>query len=124
MSRHTILSATDKLLQLRDGRILGYAEYGVADGKALFYFHGHPGTRLEVEPDRKVLSLPGVRERMAASLVEALRQGREARIAAAPSAAGLLAVEPTIRAHRERQENGDHKRRPDDRQQQRVVRDP
>jgi len=40
-------SATNKMIHLHDGRTLGYAEYGRADGKALFYFHGHPGARLE-----------------------------------------------------------------------------
>jgi pimeloyl-ACP methyl ester carboxylesterase len=39
--------ANDTTIQLRDGRTLGYAEYGMRDGKALFYFHGHPGSRLE-----------------------------------------------------------------------------
>ena len=39
--------ALDKTLYLHDGRTLGYAEYGIADGQALFYFHGHPGARLE-----------------------------------------------------------------------------
>ncbi|HXY86683.1 MAG TPA: alpha/beta hydrolase [Gaiellaceae bacterium] len=32
---------------LRDGRRLGYAEYGKQDGRPGFYFHGHPGCRLE-----------------------------------------------------------------------------
>lgn len=32
---------------LVDGRRLGYAEYGAAEGRALFYFHGFPGSRLE-----------------------------------------------------------------------------
>lgn len=40
-------SANDRTIQLYDGRTLGYAEYGRAEGKALFYFHGHPGARLE-----------------------------------------------------------------------------
>lgn len=31
---------------LRDGRVLGYAEYGVADGLPVFGFHGTPGSRL------------------------------------------------------------------------------
>ena len=34
-------------LQLRDGRILGFAVYGDPDGKTGFYLHGFPGTRLE-----------------------------------------------------------------------------
>ncbi len=47
MSRADSVSANDNTLQLHDGRTLGYAEYGIAEGKALFYFHGHPGARLE-----------------------------------------------------------------------------
>ncbi len=39
--------ASDKTIQLHDGRALGYAEYGGSERKALFYFHGAPGTRLE-----------------------------------------------------------------------------
>jgi pimeloyl-ACP methyl ester carboxylesterase len=34
-------------LVLRDGRRLGYAIYGRADGEPLFFLHGHPGSRLE-----------------------------------------------------------------------------
>jgi pimeloyl-ACP methyl ester carboxylesterase len=37
----------DRTIQLSDGRTLGYVEYGAAEGKPLFYFHGHPGSRLE-----------------------------------------------------------------------------
>ncbi|HCE43788.1 MAG TPA: alpha/beta hydrolase [Lentisphaeria bacterium] len=33
--------------KLRDGRNLGYAEYGKPDGIPVFYFHGYPGSRLE-----------------------------------------------------------------------------
>lgn len=39
--------AHDTTLQLHDGRTLGYAEYGMRDAKALFYFHGQPGSLLE-----------------------------------------------------------------------------
>ncbi len=35
------------IFKLRDGRNLGYAEYGIPDGKPVFYFHGYPGSRLE-----------------------------------------------------------------------------
>jgi pimeloyl-ACP methyl ester carboxylesterase len=35
-------------LRLRDGRTLGYAEYGAADGKPILVFHGSPGARLQV----------------------------------------------------------------------------
>ncbi len=46
-SETNTLEAGSKAIQLQDGRILGYAEYGCADGKVLFYFHGHPGARME-----------------------------------------------------------------------------
>ena len=36
-------------LTLRDGRALGYAEYGDPGGIPGFYFHGHPGSRLEAQ---------------------------------------------------------------------------
>ena len=32
---------------LKDGRKLGYAEYGTPNGKPVFYFHGNPSSRLE-----------------------------------------------------------------------------
>jgi pimeloyl-ACP methyl ester carboxylesterase len=34
-------------VKLRDGRTLGYAEYGALDGVPVFYFHGFPGSRLD-----------------------------------------------------------------------------
>lgn len=34
-------------LLLPDGRKLGYAQYGLLTGKAIFYCHGLPGSRLE-----------------------------------------------------------------------------
>jgi len=37
----------NKQVRLKDGRMLGYDEYGAPDGKPVFYFHGHPGSRLE-----------------------------------------------------------------------------
>jgi pimeloyl-ACP methyl ester carboxylesterase len=37
------------VLTLKDGRRLGYAEYGNPQGKPLFFFHGMPGSRLEGE---------------------------------------------------------------------------
>jgi pimeloyl-ACP methyl ester carboxylesterase len=42
-----ITPKTDNQLRLRDGRILGYAEYGDPDGTPVFFFHGMPGSRLE-----------------------------------------------------------------------------
>jgi pimeloyl-ACP methyl ester carboxylesterase len=36
----------DQQVKLRDGRMLGYAEYGAPDGKPVFCFHGFPGSRI------------------------------------------------------------------------------
>lgn len=38
---------TDLTIRLRDGRMLGYAEYGDRSGTPVMYFHGSPGSRLE-----------------------------------------------------------------------------
>ncbi|MFC1905171.1 alpha/beta fold hydrolase [Chloroflexota bacterium] len=38
---------TDQTIKLRDGRTLGYAEYGASQGKPIFYFHGFPGSRID-----------------------------------------------------------------------------
>jgi len=38
---------TNKTIQLKDGRKLGYAEYGPPHGRPLLHFHGWPGSRLE-----------------------------------------------------------------------------
>jgi len=42
-------AASDRWITLRDGRRLGFAEYGDPQGKPLFFFHGMPGSRLEGE---------------------------------------------------------------------------
>ena len=34
-------------IKLRDGRSLGYAEYGTLEGKPVFYFHGFPSSRID-----------------------------------------------------------------------------
>lgn len=47
MSLGNEVSSTSQTFQLRDGRTLGYAEYGAADGTPVFYFHGYVGARLE-----------------------------------------------------------------------------
>ncbi len=37
----------NQLFQLPDGRRLAFDEYGVSNGKPLFYFHGSPSSRIE-----------------------------------------------------------------------------
>ena len=49
MAEARLKPPSDKTLQLSDGRTLGYAEYGAPEGKALLYFHGHPGSRCEAQ---------------------------------------------------------------------------
>ena len=40
----------DGAATVRDGRRLGYAEFGPADGFPVFWFHGTPGARTQVPP--------------------------------------------------------------------------
>src|SRR6185437_7843300 len=40
-------TTTDQRLKLRDGRWLGYLDYGDPDGTPVFWFHGAPGSRHE-----------------------------------------------------------------------------
>lgn len=40
------LAANDHTIKLKDGRRLGFAEYGDPEGKPLFFFHGWPSSRL------------------------------------------------------------------------------
>lgn len=48
--------------RLKDGRRLGYAEYGPANGKPLLWFHGTPGGRRQIAPAaRQLADLRGVR---------------------------------------------------------------
>ncbi len=41
----------DGVVELADGRVLGYAEYGPIDGRAVLWFHGTPGACRQVPPD-------------------------------------------------------------------------
>ncbi|KAL2851226.1 Alpha/Beta hydrolase protein [Aspergillus pseudodeflectus] len=43
----TEATRTNQALSLRDGRILGFAEYGAPTGFPVLYFHGFPSSRLE-----------------------------------------------------------------------------
>lgn len=51
-------SPTEQTLKLKDGRVLGFAEYGDPNGKPVLEFHGWPSSRLEGaiydEPGKKV----------------------------------------------------------------------
>lgn len=38
---------TENVLKLRDGRLLGFAEYGDPAGRPIYAFHGFPGSRLQ-----------------------------------------------------------------------------
>ncbi len=39
----------DHVIKLKDGRKLGYSQYGDPKGKPIFYFHGWPTSRLQAE---------------------------------------------------------------------------
>lgn len=52
---------TDQLFKLKNGRTLGYAEYGDPTGKAVIHFHGSSGSRLEHPADESILETIGVR---------------------------------------------------------------
>jgi pimeloyl-ACP methyl ester carboxylesterase len=47
MASVTAKSRTEQRLRLKDGRALGFAEYGDPNGKPVLEFHGWPGCRLE-----------------------------------------------------------------------------
>ena len=42
--------------RLKDGRKLGYAEYGPANGKPILWFHGTPGGRRQIAPRARELA--------------------------------------------------------------------
>jgi pimeloyl-ACP methyl ester carboxylesterase len=42
--------------RLKDGRKLGYAEYGPANGKPILWFHGTPGGRRQIAPQARELA--------------------------------------------------------------------
>lgn len=48
-------------LELKDGRQLGFAEYGDPDGQPIFYFHGLPGSRLEAGHLHEVAAANNIR---------------------------------------------------------------
>jgi pimeloyl-ACP methyl ester carboxylesterase len=54
------MNLSNNVLQLKDKRLLAFAEYGDSRGLPLFFFHGSPGSRLFHPPDEITLRL-GVR---------------------------------------------------------------
>ncbi len=57
----TKTNITDNVLQLCDGRVLGYAEHGDPNGKPVFFFHGLPGSRRQRHPDESIATELGAR---------------------------------------------------------------
>jgi pimeloyl-ACP methyl ester carboxylesterase len=53
--------APNREIHLRDGRTLGYAEYGDPAGIPVFFFHGTPGSRLQHCPDDSITASACVR---------------------------------------------------------------
>ena len=51
----------DQTLTLKDGRKLGFVEYGDLNGKAVFHFNGSGGSRLEYPADQSILTDLGIR---------------------------------------------------------------
>ena len=54
-------NTSDSVISLRDGRALGYAEYGDPGGKPVFFFHGLPGSRRQRHPDESIAIELGAR---------------------------------------------------------------
>ncbi|MBP9743504.1 MAG: hypothetical protein KBD37_09105 [Burkholderiales bacterium] len=48
MDKYSTDSNTKSIL-LKDSRILYFSEFGAVTGKPVVYFHGFPGSRLEVQ---------------------------------------------------------------------------
>jgi pimeloyl-ACP methyl ester carboxylesterase len=44
-------------IRLRDGRAIGFVEYGTADGAAIFWFHGTPGGCRQIPPRARQLAV-------------------------------------------------------------------
>jgi len=52
---------SDGTIRLKDGRLLGYAEYGDRQGRPVFFFHGTPGSRRMRHPDDQMAKAARVR---------------------------------------------------------------
>jgi pimeloyl-ACP methyl ester carboxylesterase len=62
---------TSKTIRLKDGRLLGYAEYGAPEGKPVFYCHGFPSSRL----DWPIFDSDAIATRLNARIIAADRPG-------------------------------------------------
>jgi pimeloyl-ACP methyl ester carboxylesterase len=56
-----VAEGRDRTIRLRDGRSLGYAEWGDPDGAPLLFFHGWPGSRREARLGHDAARTTGVR---------------------------------------------------------------
>ncbi len=56
-----ISSSPDQTIRLKDGRRLGFAEFGDPSGAPVFHFNGSGGSRLEHPPDQSILADLGIR---------------------------------------------------------------
>lgn len=65
------MTTLNQTIMLPDGRRLGYDEYGSADGKPLFYFHGTPSSR----KDWRTLGNEGLAEKLGVRVIVADRPG-------------------------------------------------
>lgn len=48
---------TEGVVRLRDGRRLGYAEFGPRHGRPVLWFHGTPGARRQIAPEARRLAV-------------------------------------------------------------------
>ncbi|MBV6622586.1 MAG: hypothetical protein KI793_06485 [Rivularia sp. (in: Bacteria)] len=49
-----MISKSNQTLLLKDGRQMGYAQFGDLNGKPVMFFHGTPGSRLTRHPDESI----------------------------------------------------------------------
>ncbi|NIS82685.1 MAG: alpha/beta fold hydrolase [Anaerolineales bacterium] len=61
MTHVPTVSSDGRTIHLRDGRLLGYAEYGDPQGQPILYFNGYPGTRFEGKLISDAAARAGVR---------------------------------------------------------------
>jgi pimeloyl-ACP methyl ester carboxylesterase len=66
-----VTNNTSQTIKLRDGRTLGYAEYGAPQGKPIFYFHGFPSSRI----DWPIFDSDAIATRLNARIIAADRPG-------------------------------------------------